>query len=677
MVSKLEGMNFIPELSVDILKDFYKLKNLGSLGFEDSDPSLVAAGVLLAYLKQNIKSGFSHLNVLKKYDNEKYCSIDYRTRKNLEILEPVNSDGDKTATLYAIMNCTKTPMGSRLLKKWLINPLKEGEKINSRLEVAESLRNDRSITKDLSNILNEIADIERLSAKVSTSKIIPIELLKLKDSLAKIPKIVELLKQLNSKYVDDIISKFEDGKKIISIIENSINEECSLSMSDGGFIKKGYFKELDDLYDIINHGKEKLLTLQQEVKEELGIPNVKVGFNKVFGYYFEVTKKYADQIPDNFVKKQTLVNSDRFINEKLKEYEEKILNADEKISNLERKLFEEIKTELQNYISLIKNNSYLIAKIDTLHSFSIIAQKYNFTRPIFVESISIKIKNGRHPVVERMIETGKEYIPNDLNISEDENIHIITGPNMSGKSTYLRQTALIILLAQAGSFVPADTAEIGMVDKIFTRVGASDNLAGGESTFLVEMNETANILNNATPQSLIIFDEVGRGTATFDGLSLAWSIIEYIHNNPKLSSRTLFATHYHELTEIDRICSRVKNYSVSVKEYKDEIIFMRKIIPGGSDHSYGIYVAQLAGLPQEVIKRANVILKNLEENELTPDSKPKLAKDKDKVIVLEQPSLFSSENDVLREKLTEIDIDNLTPIEALNRLKEIKDMVET
>jgi DNA mismatch repair protein MutS len=480
---------------------------------------------------------------------------------------------------------------------------------------------------------------------------------------------------LNSKYVNDVISKFEDGKDIINIIESSISEECSLSMNDGGFIKKGYSTKLDDLYDIINHGKEKLLVLQQEVKKELGIPNVKVGYNKVFGYYFEVTKKYADQIPDNFVKKQTLVNSDRFINEKLKEYEEKILNADEKISNLERKLFEEIKTELLNFISLIKNNSHIIANLDCLYSFAVVAQKYNFNRPIFVDTISINIKNGRHPVVERMIETGKEYIPNDLNISEDENIQIITGPNMSGKSTYLRQTALIVLLAQAGSFVPADQAEIGMVDKIFTRVGASDNLAGGESTFLVEMNETANILNNATPQSLIIFDEVGRGTATFDGLSLAWSIIEYIHNNPRLSSRTLFATHYHELTEIDRICSRVRNYSVSVKEYKDQIIFMRKIIPGGADHSYGIYVAQLAGLPPEVITRASIILKNLEENELTPDSKPKLAKDKEKVIILEQPSLFSSENDILREKLKEININNLTPIEALNRLKEIKDMV--
>ncbi|MDA3837595.1 MAG: DNA mismatch repair protein MutS [Candidatus Delongbacteria bacterium] len=676
MVSKLEGINFIPELSVGILKDRYKLKTLRSLGFEDTDPASITAGVILAYLKENIKSGFSHLNVLKKYDNEKYCSIDYRTRKNLEILEPVNSDGDKSATLYAIMNFTKTPMGSRLLKKWLINPLKEGEKINSRLEITESLLNDNSINKDLSKLLNEIVDIERLSGKISTSKITPAELLRLKDSLSKIPEMIQLLKQLNSNYVNEVISKFEDGTDIITIIENSISEDCSLSMKDGGFIKKGYSTKLDDLYDIINHGKEKLLALQAEVKEELGIPHVKVGFNKVFGYYFEVTKKYADQIPDNFVKKQTLVNSDRFINEKLKVYEEKILNADEKISNLEKKLFEEIKVKLLDYISLIKNNSHIIANLDSLHSFAIVAQKYNFTRPIFVNTISINIKNGRHPVVERMIETGKEYIPNDLDIPEDANIQIITGPNMSGKSTYLRQTALIVLLAQAGSFVPADLAEIGMVDKIFTRVGASDNLAGGESTFLVEMNETANILNNATPQSLIIFDEVGRGTATFDGLSLAWSIIEYIHNTPKLSSRTLFATHYHELTEIDRICSRVRNYSVSVKEYKDEIIFMRKIIPGGADHSYGIYVAQLAGLPKEVIQRASIILANLEENELTPDSKPKLAKDKEKVIVLEQPNLFSSENDIVREKLSEIDINNLTPIEALNKLVELKGMTE-
>ncbi|MBN2790789.1 MAG: DNA mismatch repair protein MutS [Candidatus Delongbacteria bacterium] len=675
MITRLEGMNFIPELSVDKLKEFYKLKSLRSLGFEDNDPAMISAGVVLSYLKENIRSGFSHLNVLKKYDNDKYCSIDYRTRKNLEILEPVNSDGDKSATLYAVMNFTKTPMGSRLLKKWLINPLKEGEKINSRLEITNSLLNDNSINRELGKILNEIVDIERLSGKISTYKITPVELLKLKDSLEKIPDVAELLRQLNSVYVDDAISKFENNSGIIEIIESSISEDCSLTMNDGGFIKKGYSARLDDLYDIINHGKEKLLLLQQEVKEEIGIPNVKVGFNKVFGYYFEVTKKYADQIPDNFVKKQTLVNSDRFINEKLKEYEESILNADDKISSLEKELFDDIKFKLLDYISQIKNNSHIIANLDVLHSYAVVSQKYGFTRPVFVDTVSINIKNGRHPVVERMIETGKEYIPNDLNLTEEENIHIITGPNMSGKSTYLRQTALIVLLAQAGCFVPADLAEIGMVDKIFTRVGASDNLAGGESTFLVEMNETANILNNATQRSLIIFDEVGRGTATFDGLSLAWSIIEYIHNNAKLSSRTLFATHYHELTEIDRICSRVKNYSVSVKEYKDEIIFMRKIIEGGADHSYGIYVAQLAGLPQEIIDRANIILKNLEENELTPDAKPKLAKDKEKIIVLEQPSLFSSDNDVLREKLNEIDINNLTPIEALNKLKEIKDML--
>ncbi|MBN2857491.1 MAG: DNA mismatch repair protein MutS [Candidatus Delongbacteria bacterium] len=664
--------SFDPSAGSEIIKRHFKLSSVSSLGFSGDEISLACAGVLIEYLGQNLKYGFSHLEKLKKYDDKNVCSIDFRTRRNLEILEPVNSFGNKNATLYSVMNRTNTPMGARLLRKWLVQPVRDKEEINRRLGITEIFVLESGSRKIIGRLLSEIGDIERLGGKISAKRIRPDEFIRLKRSLMIVPDLIKELDRIDCVELKDIKDSFADVSECVDFIKNSIIESESLNVKGKRFIKKGYSAELDELYNITSHGKDMVIALSEKVRKELNIPGLKIGFNRVFGYYFETTKKYSDMIPENYIRKQTLVNSERFINAELKELEEKILNADERIEDLAAYLYEEIKEKAGAYSGMLKVNSPVIAYLDCLCSYADIAESERFVRPEFSDKKDMIIKNGRHPVVEKNLSAGEDYIPNDLVITEDKNILIITGPNMSGKSTYLRQTAIIVLLAQAGSFVPAESAKIGMADKIFTRVGASDNLSGGESTFLVEMNETANILNNATPDSLIIFDEVGRGTATFDGLSLAWSIVEYIHDQPELSSRTLFATHYHELTEIDRICPRVKNCHASVTEHKDEIIFMRKIIEGAADHSYGIYVAKLAGIPQKILKRAEVILRNLEENELTPDAKPVIAKDKEKKIVPEQLSLFSAENDQLRESLRELNIDTITPIQALLKLEELK-----
>jgi len=560
-----------------------------------------------------------------------------------------------------------------MLKSWLTAPLLNEEKIQTRLDAVEALANDGELRKNLISCLKSIADIERLTAKISTHKVVPVELLKLKESLKQIPVMIDLF--TNSEVLQKITSDFCDMNECLNLIESTISDDAPLNVNEGNFIKSGYSSDLDELRSVLDSGKNWVLDLQAKVREELNIPSMKVGYNRVFGYYFEVTKRFADQIPAGYTKKQTLTNADRFINEELKVLEDKILNADEKISELEKNILALIREECCNFVAHLKKNSEIIAYIDCLTSFAEAAVKNNYCRPVLVDRFELEIHNGRHPVVEKLLPPGEDFIPNNLRFNEKEQILIITGPNMSGKSTYLRQAALIALMAQAGSFVPAERAVIGLVDKIFTRVGASDNLAGGESTFLVEMNESANILQNATRRSLIILDEVGRGTSTFDGLSLAWSIVEYIHNHRQLMARTLFATHYHELIEIDKICKRVKNYSVSVKEYNNEVVFMRKIVEGGADDSYGIYVAKLAGLPVEVIERAKEILANLESNELTPDRKPKIAAGKKGGAMIEQPSLFSFQYDALRETLESVNVNNLTPMEALLMLEKLKKMI--
>ena len=628
-------------------------------------------------MKENLRSNFDHISRLKKYISKKFVSIDESTRRNLELLEPISFTGDKDATLFSVLNKTKTGMGTRLLKKWIVSPLKSMPEIGDRLDFVSFLQDNNKINLSLSKLLDSIGDFERFISKISLNRILPFELIKLKQALITIPIIKTLLSESNVDSIRNKISKFENLKECVSFIDKSIDNEVSTGKNESGFIKKGFNKELDELYDILSSGKEWIIDLQNKVRSELNIPTLKVGYNRVFGYYFEVTNKYSDKIPNSYIKKQTLVNNERFINEELKVLEDKILSADEKIKTLEKSLLYNIRKHINKYLKKIKNNAKIIAEIDCLNSFSIVSYEHRYIRPELTSNFeNIEIKNGRHPVVEKLLPPGEDFIPNNLSMDKGEKILLVTGPNMSGKSTYLRQSAIIVLMAQIGCFVPADFARIGIVDKIFTRVGANDNLAGGESTFLVEMNESANILNNATNKSFIIFDEVGRGTSTFDGLSLAWSIVEYIHNNKKINARTLFATHYHELTEIERVCERVKNYSVSVKEYKNEVIFMRKIVKGAADNSYGIYVAKLAGLPHSIIKRANEILHNLEENELTPDDKPKIASgNKEEGTDFMQLSLFSEENDAVREKLKKIDINNLTPLKALELLDDLKKMI--
>jgi len=676
-LTAIDDWKFDFDFASDQLLDYYKINSIKTLGFENNPLAISCAGVLLYYVKENLRSNFDHISRLKKYISKKFVSIDESTRRNLELLEPISFTGDKDATLFSVLNKTKTGMGARLLKKWIVSPLKSIPEIAERLDFVSYLHENRKINLSLSKLLDSIGDFERFISKISLYRILPFELVKLKQALETVPNIKSLLIENKISPIKNKVNQFEDLAECVSFIEKSINDEVSTGKNDSGFIKKGYNNELDELFEILSSGKEWIIALQTKVRAELEIPNLKVGYNRVFGYYFEVTSRYSDKIPNNYIKKQTLVNNERFINEELKVLEDKILSADEKIKVLEKSLLLEIREQINKYIKKIRINAKIIAEIDCLNSFSIVSYEQRYIRPELTSNFeNIEIKNGRHPVVEKLLPPGEDFIPNNLSMDKDEKILLVTGPNMSGKSTYLRQSAIIVLMAQIGCFVPADFARIGIVDKIFTRVGANDNLAGGESTFLVEMNESANILNNATNKSFIIFDEVGRGTSTFDGLSLAWSIVEYIHNNKKINARTLFATHYHELTEIERVCERVKNYSVSVKEYKNEVIFMRKIVRGAADNSYGIYVAKLAGLPQTIIKRANEILHNLEKNELTPDEKPKIASgNREEGTDFMQLSLFSEENDAVREKIKEIDINNLTPLKALEILDELKKMI--
>ncbi len=677
-ISLIDGWKFDYDYAFDLLKDYLEIKSAKEIGFENDLEAIRCSGVLLGYIKDNLRTEFKHIEKLKKYQSQEFVGIDDTTRKNLELLKPISSHGDSKATLFHVLNKTMTKMGSRLLKKWILFPLKSKTEIKNRLDFIDFYYSKPAILKDIDNNLSDIFDIERIISKISTRRILPLEILKLKNALIKIKEIKYLLKNNAQDYANKIVvkkaDKILDLDDLISYINSAIGDyNESKNYNSKGFIKRGFNQELDELYDATGNSKDFILELQNKVREEIGLPNLKVGYNKVFGYYFEVSKKYENKIPDNYIKKQTLVNSLRFINEELKVYEDKILNADEKIAIIEADLLLEIREKLIEYLDEIKNNSQLISYIDVISSLYKVASTNNYVRPEFNQKKTIQIKSARHPVVEQLLPYGEEFIPNDILINNKQKILIITGPNMSGKSTFLRQVALITLLAQMGSFVPAAHANIGFVDKIFTRVGASDNLAGGESTFLVEMNESANILNNATNDSLIIFDEVGRGTSTFDGLSLAWSMVEYIHNNPNLNSRTVFATHYHELTEVEKICERVKNYSVSVREYKDEVIFMRKIVEGGADNSYGIYVAKLAGIPQKVIERAKEILANLEQNELTFDEKPKIAIPRgEKKQDLAQMNLFNQENDNLREELRKINISDITPLEAINILNDLK-----
>jgi DNA mismatch repair protein MutS len=674
-ITKIDDWIYDINFANDLLLTHFNTKTLKGFGIENLNYGLIAAGSVLNYLKETQKDKLEHISKIAQYNSSDFMLLDYSTKRNLEITFTIQ-EGSREGSLISILDKTETAMGGRLLKKWISAPLRKVEPISERQNAVEELVNRIKLRENLSNELSEIGDLERLISKVCTGRVNPRELINLKTSLKKIPLIKQLLDQAESNSIKHLNDRLIELESTVELIELSISDNPGLSISDGGIIRQGYNPDLDELRDLSTNAKDWIANLQRTERERTGIPSLKVSFNKVFGYYIEISNTHKNKIPENYIRKQTLVNSERYITPELKEYEDKVLNAQENIAKLEHELFNRVRAKVAEKTELIQENARLIAVLDCYLSFAISAVEYNYVKPIVEESDKIKIIDGRHPVVERILPPGEKFTPNSYDLSNSENqIIILTGPNMAGKSVYLRQLGLIVLLAQIGSFVPAKEASIGIVDKIYTRVGASDNISAGESTFLVEMQEAANILNNATDKSLILLDEIGRGTSTFDGISIAWAITEFLHQNPEVAAKTLFATHYHELNEMASIYPRIKNYKVEVREYGDKVIFLHKVSAGGADHSYGIQVAQMAGLPNFVTKRAKEILTNLEGKELTPyeEKKKKIQKFKEDEY---QISLFEMKDDKLRKEIDEIDIDGITPIEALNRLNQLKKKIK-
>ncbi|MBC8183422.1 DNA mismatch repair protein MutS [candidate division KSB1 bacterium] len=678
-ITPQEDWIFSRDYGYEVLIEHFQTASLKGFGCEDLDTGIAAAGAVLNYLKENQKNRLQHFTQLRRRYDSDFMTIDPTTQRNLELIEPL-SRRDNRGVLLAVLDQTKTAMGGRRLVNWLLNPLNQVSEINLRLDAVDEFLNNEISKRELREILSKIGDLERLLSKITTGRANARDLISLKSALNQVPKIKLELKERESKYAVHIRKNLLELKNVVEEIEKAIVDDPPLAVSEGGLIRRGYNADLDHLREISFSGKDWIAQLQKTERERTAIPSLKVNFNKVFGYYIEITKPHLAKVPDDYIRKQTLVNAERFITPELKEYEEQVLNAEEKIVELEYQLFDEVRQLVSKEVRAIQENASLIGELDCLLNFAQIALDNNYTKPVIGTSEKIIIKDSRHPVVEKLLPPGESFVPNDIYLNnETDQILIITGPNMAGKSTYLRQVGLVVLMAQTGCFVPAKSAEIGLVDKIFTRVGASDNLAGGESTFLMEMNETANILNNTTPKSLILLDEIGRGTSTFDGLSIAWSVAEYLHNQLSVAAKTLFATHYHELTELALMLPRVKNYNVAVKEWGDKVIFLRKIVEGGCDHSYGIQVAQLAGLPAKVINRAKEVLTNLEADELTANDMPRLARPLNGLKIetkTDQLDFFQKQEQQLRDELNEIDINTLTPLDALNKLSELKKIIE-
>ncbi len=675
LINTLDVYEFNKYELEEVLKKQFNLTTIEGLGLSEYNSSIIASGVLIKYLKRIRKSALKNISGLKFIPKEDFMILDSISYRNLEIVKNLRTGNIKGSLLDSI-DFTLTPMGKRLLKKWISYPLVDKEEIEKRLNGIEELLNNLITRSEIRKILKGITDLSKINSKVALNLALPLHLLTLKDILKKIPHIKKNLEILNSEINIYIRDNLDDIEYVVDLIEKSITPDPSNNINEGNFIKSGYNKELDELKAISRDAKFIIARMEKEEKAKTGIPTLKIKYNKVFGYFIEVTKTHLSLIPDNYVRKQTLVNAERFITDELKKLEDKILKAEEKINKLERDLYMEVINEIQKYSDKLNKNAELIALLDVITSGAELAGSRNYVKPIINNNDRIEIKNGRHPVVERSI--GAKFIPNSLSISSDnEQILIITGPNMGGKSTYLRQNALIIILAQSGYFVPAERAEIGICDRIFTRIGASDSLIEGKSTFLVEMIETSIILNNATDKSLILLDEIGRGTSTFDGVSIAWAVIEYLHSI-KQKPKTLFATHYHELTELGEVLDRVKNYHIAVREWQDNVIFLHKIEKGASDQSFGIHVAKIAGLPMEVIERAKDILLNLEKKELNRLVKERITGKIQKLP--EQKSLFEDQEfkiwDEIRKKLTDIDISTITPLEALNILHYLKNKSE-
>ena len=656
-----------------LLKHF-GTKNLKGFGVEHLSNGVIAAGAILQYLDLTQHTQINHITSLTRIEEDKYVRMDRFTVRSLELVAPMNEGG---SSLLNVIDNTITPMGGRMLRRWVVFPLKDVAVINERLDIVDHFFRASDFRNNIDEQFHQMGDLERIISRVAVGRVSPREVVQLKNAL----KAIELVKaeclSTNNKSLNRIGEQLNLCASLRDRIEKEINVAPPQLVAKGDVIASGYDKELDDLRSIRDNGKQYLLEIQEKEIAQTGISSLKVGFNNVFGYYLEVRNTFKNKVPEDWIRKQTLAQAERYITPELKEYEEKILGADEKILAREGQLFMELIQDMQPFIPQIQVNANLVAHLDCLLSFMKIALQQHYVRPTVDDSDVLDIHQGRHPVIETQLPIGEQYVPNDVKLdTEHQQIMMITGPNMAGKSALLRQTALIVLLAQIGCFVPAERARIGIVDKIFTRVGASDNISLGESTFMVEMTEAANILNNVTPRSLVLFDELGRGTSTYDGISIAWAIVEYLHEHPKAQARTLFATHYHELNEMEKNFSRIKNYNVSVKEVDGKIIFLRKLARGGSEHSFGIHVAEIAGMPRSIVKRANVILKELEADNSQVGSVGKAAvehleKSREGV----QLSFFQLDDPVLtqiRDEILGLDVNNLTPVEALNKLNDIK-----
>ncbi len=679
----LESWYFGDELAEKTLKEHFRVKSVAALGLSDYDCGVIAAGALLRYLYETQKNNLEHISAIHPYSTGKYMVIDSSTRRNLELVETLR-EKQKRGSLLWVLDKTKTAMGARLLRSYVEQPLIERAAIEKRQDAIAEINRHVITREELREYLNPIYDLERLITRVTYKTANPRDLIAFRNSLGMLPAIRTLLEEFDCELLNELKSETDTLEDLHALIDSSIVEEPPLSVRDGGLIKDGYNEEADQYRHAKAEGKTWLAELEAKEREKTGIRNLKIKYNKIFGYYLEVTNSYKNLVPDYFTRKQTLANAERYITPELKELEDMILGAEDKLVLLEYELFCGVRDKIAAEVVRIQKTAKAVAGIDVFASLALVAEQNNYCRPVINENGVIDIKGGRHPVVEKMI-------PNDMFIDNDtyldnanSRISIITGPNMAGKSTYMRQTALIVLLAQIGSFVPAASAKIGIVDRIFTRVGASDDLASGQSTFMVEMNEVANILRNATPDSLLVLDEIGRGTSTFDGLSIAWAVVEHISNPKLLGAKTLFATHYHELTELEGKLSNVNNYCIAVKEKGDDIVFLRKIVKGGADKSYGIQVAKLAGVPDSVIERAKEIVEELIANDITGvtrkipvDSGTRRKKERLDEVDLTQMSLFDTvKDDDIIEELRSVDVGNLTPIEALNKLYELQNKVK-
>ena len=666
---QLDDWVFTEQTAKQKLLKHFGVKNLKGFGVDHLKSGIIASGAILQYLEMTQHTQIGHITSISRIEEEKYVRLDKFTLRNLELIAPMNEDGK---SLLDVIDNTISPMGSRMLRRWVVFPLKSEKKINDRLDIVEYFFREPEFRELLDDQLHRIGDLERVVSKVAVGRVTPREMVQLKIALQAIKPIKTACEHAKN----DVLKRVGDQINLCELIRDKIDRELHPDapqlVNKGGVINDGVNEELDKLRSIAYHGKDYLLKIQEREAEKTGIQSLKIGYNNVFGYYLEVRNTYKEQVPQEWIRKQTLAQAERYITEELKEYEEKIIT-------LETKLFNDLVIATQEYIQQIQTNANLIAHLDCLLSGAKTAQEHKYVRPVIDSSDVIDIKQGRHPVIETQMPIGEQYVPNDIMLDSDgQQIMIITGPNMAGKSALLRQTALIVLMAQIGSFVPAESARIGLVDKIFTRVGASDNISLGESTFMVEMTEASNILNNVSPKSLVLFDELGRGTSTYDGISIAWAIVEYLHESPRAKARTLFATHYHELNEMEKNFGRIKNYNVSVKEVDGKVIFLRKLMRGGSEHSFGIHVAEISGMPKSIIRRANVILKELEADNAGVGSAGKptaaIAQSREGM----QLSFFQLDDPVLcqvRDEIIGLDINNLTPVEALNKLNEIKKIV--